>query len=379
MEAVRKSDEKNIFLLLQDQSVDVDVADLLGRTPLHHAVEKSNFNVMKLLLEHGGNVDARAFGCFRSRQGQVTALTLAAQGGNLDILKLLLSHSGADAIELNNLKTALCCSAGKGNVDVVRLLLEHGATDHPRFKALVEPFMKKNDRPSKGKTAMSSALHIAAENGHTAVAALLLGHGADPRAKDVQGRTSLCVAASKGRNEIVQLLLESADQLDRKCAATHKVPSHEEKGVVNDMGEYLSCGVMAATRIGHFDMVKMLLDHGADVNYNSLCDGSALYLATTEQHKDIVKLLLENGADVNCRNTPDRVSALHTAACIGNVEIADLLLQYGADIDLTAGQDREGKDSRPNDNWTALKFAAAKRQTKMAQFLLNRGASINST
>jgi ankyrin repeat protein len=52
---------------------------------------------------------------------------------------------------------------------------------------------------------------------------------------------------------------------------------------------------------GHLEIVKLLLEHGADVNAKMEGLGTALHLAASNGHLEIVKLLLENGADVNAK------------------------------------------------------------------------------
>jgi len=55
---------------------------------------------------------------------------------------------------------------------------------------------------------MGTPLHFAARQGHHEVVALLLGKGADVKAKDCNEWTSLHCAADEGHNEVVALLLE---------------------------------------------------------------------------------------------------------------------------------------------------------------------------
>jgi ankyrin repeat protein len=51
---------------------------------------------------------------------------------------------------------------------------------------------------------------------------------------------------------------------------------------------------------GHLEIVKLLLEHGADVNAKTAYE-TALHLAAEKGHLEIVKFLLEHGADVNAK------------------------------------------------------------------------------
>jgi ankyrin repeat protein len=50
---------------------------------------------------------------------------------------------------------------------------------------------------------------------------------------------------------------------------------------------------------GHEQVVKLLLDKGADVNAQGGRYGNALYAASLGGHEQVVKLLLDKGADTN--------------------------------------------------------------------------------
>ena len=49
----------------------------------------------------------------------------------------------------------------------------------------------------------------------------------------------------------------------------------------------------------HFDVAKVLIQNGADVNAVNESKETALHLASAKGHVDVVKVLIQNGADVN--------------------------------------------------------------------------------
>ncbi|RDL30694.1 uncharacterized protein BP5553_10039 [Venustampulla echinocandica] len=153
----------------------------------------------------------------------------------------------------------------------------------------------------------NSALFVAALRGHEVIVQLLLENGADIEAG---AGNVLQIAALEGHQAVVQLLLQ--------------------KGV--DVNALCNHGETALHRVAWSgDTAILLLEKGADVNASYNYSETALYRAAFSGHTAIVQLLLEKGADVNalCK---DGKTALHGAAWSGHTAIVQLLLENGADI-----------------------------------------------
>ena len=88
-----------------------------------------------------------------------------------------------------------------------------------------------------------------------------------------------------------------------------------------------------ASKRGHTEMVKVLIDAGADVHVEN---DWALQWASYYGHIEVVKLLLDAGADVHAKND----LALRYASANGHIEVVKLLLDAGASIN----------EGRRNDN-----------------------------
>ena len=116
---------------------------------------------------------------------------------------------------------------------------------------------------------------------------------------------------------------------------------------------------------GRTEVVKYLIERGADVNETLSNRMSPLHVAASK-YKEIVLLLVNNGADVNL-NSYDDSSPLHSAAYSGNIEIAEILLNKGAKINTP---DNEGE--------TPLSEAVFGKHKAMVELLLQRGADVNA-
>ena len=115
---------------------------------------------------------------------------------------------------------------------------------------------------------------------------------------------------------------------------------------------------------GHVEIVKLLIDHGADVNLKGEAWYGPLHAAAMGGHVEVVKLLLDNGADVNIFHQD---KPLHFAAKNGHIEVAQILLAHGASI-----------NAKGTDEYSPLGTAVSNLQVEMVKYLLSRGADVNA-
>lgn len=80
---------------------------------------------------------------------------------------------------------------------------------------------------------------------------------------------------------------------------------------------------------GHIGVLRLLIEHGVDVNWRLRDDSSGLAYAAGRRETETVRLLLNSGADPNL--VPERnASALQRATCNGDADVVKLLLAAGA-------------------------------------------------
>lgn len=117
---------------------------------------------------------------------------------------------------------------------------------------------------------------------------------------------------------------------------------------------------------GNEDLVKLLLEFGADANVTNNFGHTPLILTSTGGHKEIVKLLLDHGANVNATNNKG-YTALWWASFFGYKEIVALLLNCGADVNISY-----------DNGETALTLASSKGHKEIVKLLLDSGSDVKA-
>jgi ankyrin repeat protein len=83
-----------------------------------------------------------------------------------------------------------------------------------------------------------------------------------------------------------------------------------------------------ASKYGHIEIVKLLLEKGANINHKNCKNYTALIQASYNGHIEIVKLLLEKGANIS-EKTHYASTEIIFASVMGHHEIVKILLNVG--------------------------------------------------
>eukprot|EP00752_Nemacystus_decipiens_P011987 g10627.t1 len=223
------------------------------------------------------------------------------------------------------LRAPLECAVFKGNGHLVKKLVVAGAE-------------------------IGDAVHVAAGGDDVDVMSYLLENGAPVDAQESRspGITPLRVAAAAGNAEMVQLLSLKGTDVD----------------VMDNEG---FSPLYLAVSNGFVSTALALMDAGADLSLRyGVFRHSVLHAAAEERHIDVMRVLIERGADVNAVDwyqwTP-----LHQAALLNRDETIDVLVEAGANI-----------EARDDTGRTPLHCTASNRPHDALLALLKHGAHVNT-
>jgi hypothetical protein len=91
---------------------------------------------------------------------------------------------------------------------------------------------------------------------------------------------------------------------------------------------------MMASQNGHLEVVRELLQHGAEVDKARTDNGGTPLIRASQQgHLEVVRELLKHGAEVDKAMTNDGATPLFIASLQGHLEVVRELLQHGAEVD----------------------------------------------
>ena len=174
--------------------------------------------------------------------------------------------------------------------------------------------------------------------------------------------------------------------LNKRSQALAKSPVAAESDLKTLCGGLLPSPLQAAVASGETDLVRLLLERGANVNMSDMMwvDGalqlydSPLRLAELTKSTPMLKLLLDHGARVDTLSPLSGWSALHQACRGYNLEQIRLLLNKVINIDLRTGSHDGARLSHKS--WTALHIACeGVTWLPVLRALLVAGADVHAT
>jgi ankyrin repeat protein len=163
---------------------------------LASAIMDEDYDFTKWLLEHGHRATPK-----QGNYGDSALSTIVrVDGGSVKMLKLLLDHG----INLQEEGLGMY-AANDGNLEALKMLLDYGLDTEDRTVQFY-PFDGDEEDPYASE---GTALYRACRQGHLECVRLLLERGANAKAKDDGGTSCLAIAKKRNYQEIVKLLTEN--------------------------------------------------------------------------------------------------------------------------------------------------------------------------
>ena len=340
-------------------------------TPLMLAASRGHVKVMELLVKKGAKLDTISLADFSSDES-VSALMTAAHSNQVEAVKTLI-RLGADVnLQSKNRSSALllACKCESINTEIVDVLLSNGATCSPGGMSFISPLeaVIANDNVDiakillkGGATVCYGDLYAACNKGNYAMVEALLQscsrENINKLPNDNNWWSPLMASSSRGDDDIVELLLRHGLDIDKESSD----------------GKY---ALLVAIERGHVSTVELLLQKGAKVKksiinavdlirmYIPSYSPEGICVLTESKALSIVKLLIDHGADVDYEDSTR--TPLLIAISKESLKVVELLVQNGADVNLLAGA-----ESGP------LKKAVERKQIEIAQLLIDKGADVN--
>ncbi|XP_045460940.1 leucine-rich repeat serine/threonine-protein kinase 1 [Harmonia axyridis] len=258
----------------------------------------------------------------------------AALWDNTELLEDLLEGGQREFINSQDSwgRTPLHAAAITDNSLCLKILLANGA--NPNI-------------PCGPRGENKTPLHLSAEHGHITNVSMLLEHNVDLLQRDYNGMTATDLADKLGHNSCVSLLKSAADAREKNRQSSHSALrvactqgdvtsvkqiisslSKDAELIINMAPSGANTLLFLACQVGSKDIVKTLLEHGADARYHPITKYSPLYIACYHGHQEIVEILLLRFPELVQQHTVERWLPTHACCINGHAGVLSLLFNF---------------------------------------------------
>ena len=312
------------------------------------------------------------------------AVSIAVAAGHADILQYFIdlsqepAKSSKQSYDIRGDASSLLeIAATNGHENVVNTII---AWRHPNPNAFPDLLHINKINPRTGRTVFFSAVMSGNEN----IVRRLLSRC--PMIK-VEQNTAFHIAAEYGHARMLEILFEFVGNNRINTGYGMIKNTGHGNGTNGTYTEFLlrffdsegEAPLHKAARKGHYDAVKIILEHQVPVDstteyrtnnfedmnmLNTKTSFTALHLAVRGGHLELVKFLIDSGADIEAKSSNVGWTPLHLAAGGGHEIIVACLLELSA-----------GRYARVGDRWgtsaSALHFAVYRGHGTVVRTLLN--------
>ncbi|MEX2579628.1 MAG: ankyrin repeat domain-containing protein [Verrucomicrobiales bacterium] len=375
-------DDLGLMRQLVKAGADPDVRGLSGKPLLIEAVKEGSRRKFDLLLDHGADVDAKTG---RTTGAPMSALSFAVERGDAEMQEILLERGAATDVFSTTGLPLIYDVVSTGDLETTRRLLAHDASvdiltasaDSPLRAAvgnedleMVDLLLGHGAKPSFSGEEIDPPLLVAVANGNVAIAHQLIAAGAD-----LDGGALLAASYEKRDDPLMSLLLHAGIDPESTVPGTDdrvfdKAVHDGATGAVRTLlaaGAEIGDNLWAALLTGQDDLIRLILDAGADPRQVGPDGEEPLHYCLTRRRYKAASLLLDGGANPNAKYDENE-SWLTKSIREGDEAVALALLEGGAEV--------EG--IKASDGHTLLGWAIAHQMKATVAALLQAGADPNS-
>ena len=340
--AIRNNNLDMLKILVE--SGDIDLESSL----IPDAIEENNIEMVKYLISIGQDVNAQIFadGFWIN-----SPMKVAAENGNIEIAKLLIDE-GAN---LNSSDDYIGPAIDYGNYDIAKLLIDNDVFN------------------LNTNTTKEQAIELAKDQKYYEIEKLLSSEDSN----NIDGYDELMNAVSKGDMKALEKLIKDDTDLNKqydKITPLNLAAARNDKEMVKFLVEkgadinledgYGYTPLIIAIKYRNIGLAKNIIDLKPDLN--AICsatgDTPLTYLVNANKYGGVADLcyyMIKNGADINKKNKEGN-TPLMIAAASYNYAIVGVLVNMGADYNI---KNKEGK--------TAIDIASARDDTSALHHMTN--------
>jgi ankyrin repeat protein len=366
MRAIEKGNLEVVKYLVF-QGADIELMDEYGDTPLHTAINWDEAEIVRFLVSCRADMKVLSGEGYTCLSSVIKYKELEKNNHRQEILDFLI-ESGAEIDQKNVYGTTALWEAA---VNASKIM--YGRSECEENTLFMRKLIKAGaDLNTISDTGTPLLVFLSAEDyNYIDQIKILILAGADVNIKNSYGWTPYMTAMWFKKEERAVFLkeqgaltegIEIVDLFNSIVEVDlSKVKEYLNEGIdINVSTVFGNTPLMLACEHEQLELVKFLIERGAELNKENSSGENAVYISATGRC-DILELLLKNGAAINCKK-PVLVKAV-TKEGLGNIK---LLLKAGVNLNEV---NYEG--------YSALMKAINNDNNEVAEFLINQGINVN--
>ncbi|KAI8947730.1 ankyrin repeat-containing domain protein [Xylaria longipes] len=386
--AVQSKNEATISAVVEymkTHNISIDPVDDDGETPLCCAARLALPEVVRQLCKAGSNVNGL------DPRGR--PLVEATYKGGKSTVRVLLDEGADSNLPDGYEQLPIYWAAKAGDLELLELFQKNLITAEPNKISGSSMALSKAIKASREDEILIdvqstdeegwTALHLAANVGHSKAIKALVKADSDVNALNRDGLSPLLLAARKGKVASIEALLDNKavdvnirDNVYERTALSWAAETGKSRAVellaeadsdINSLDKSSQTPLVLAAKKGHSDSIKTLLRFGPDMNIKDTIWGQpAVSFAAAGGYAKTTELLAEAGSDINSLDKFGR-TPLILAAKGGHSDSIKVLLQFWPNMNI-------------RDVWarSAVSYAAEDFTGKAAEPLIKAGCNIYS-